>query len=139
MRKLSTTLLFAGTCFSHYQASGQLLNKMKQRLEDKAVQAVGKSLNGANKTNTSLPGSSTNPSETTPGTGTSSRRAQNKGGAGLISTPPDVKQNLADAEGYFKSGKFSETRQAVQQAMLGVEMEIGHKILKYLPERISGL
>jgi hypothetical protein len=136
MRKLSIFLIFAGICFSHHQASGQLLNKMKQKLED---QAVDKVLNGGNKNNTSQPGSTSNPSGTTTGSGTSARRAQNKGGEGLISTPPDVKQNLADAENYFKTAKYSETRQAVQQAMLGVEMEIGQKILKSLPESISGL
>ena len=57
----------------------------------------------------------------------------------MVSTPPDVKQNLSSAESAFKTGKYSETRYALQQAMLGVEMEIGHKILKTLPETVSGL
>jgi hypothetical protein len=141
MRKLYIILVFAGLYFSHHQASGQLLNKMKQKLEDKAEQAVDKAINGGNKTNSTLPSGSPNAAGTPTGTGSSasSRRAVNKGGEGLISTPPDVKQNLTEAETYFKSGKFSETRQAVQQAMLGVEMEIGQKILKSLPESISGL
>ena len=139
MRKLSVFFVFAGCLFLHNQASGQLLNKMKQKLEDKAVQAVDKSINVGNKNTTAVPGTSTPAAGTSSQPGTSPRRAQNKGGAGLISTPPDVKQNLADAESYFKSGKYSETRQAVQQAMLGVEMEIGQKILRSLPESISGL
>lgn len=134
MRKLCILFSFAGILFSHAPASAQLLNKMKQKLEDKAVQAVDKAV-GGNKTNPAGPGSSSG----TSGAGKTSRRAHNKGGEGLISTPPDVKQHLAEAETTYKSGKFSETRQAVQQAMLGVEMEIGHKILQSLPESIGGL
>lgn len=137
MRKLTTVLVFAGMLFLHHQASGQLLNKMKQKLEDKAVQAVDKAMGGST-TSPASPGGG-NPGGSAPAPGTGTRRAVNKGGAGLISTPPDVKQNLAAAETSFKGGKFSETRLAVQQAMLGVEMEIGHQILKSLPESISGL
>lgn len=65
--------------------------------------------------------------------------SQNQGGGGLISTPPDVKQNLSDAESSYKGGKYGEARYAVQQAMLGVELEIGNQILKSLPESVSGL
>lgn len=139
MRKLNLVLVFAGMLFLHHQASGQLLNKMKQKLEDKAIQAVDKATGGS--TTTASPAGASPGASGATGTasGTSTRRAVNKGGAGLISTPPDVKQNLAAAETTFKSGKFSETRLAVQQAMLGVEMEIGHKVLKSLPESISGL
>jgi hypothetical protein len=57
----------------------------------------------------------------------------------LISTPPDVVQNLADADAAYKKASYGEARYAVQQAMLGVELEIGNKILKSLPENISGL
>ena len=63
----------------------------------------------------------------------------NKGGGGLIATPPDVNQNLADAETSYKEGSYGEARYAVQQAMLGVEMEIGKKVLESLPETVSGL
>src|SRR5690606_24160423 len=66
-------------------------------------------------------------------------RPSNKGGGGLISTPPDVKQNLADAETSFKSGSYGEARYAVQQAMLGVEMEIGKEVLEAMPASVSGL
>lgn len=141
MRKLNIVLVFAGMFLLHHQASGQLLNKMKQKLEDKAVQAVDKAMGGNTTNPGNAPGGGSSGGTGAAGSapGSSTRRAVNKGGAGLISTPPDVKQNLAAAETSFKSGKFSDTRLAVQQAMLGVEMEIGHKILKSLPETISGL
>ena len=63
----------------------------------------------------------------------------NKSGEGLISTPPSVNENLASAETSFKASKYSDARYAVRQAMLGVEMEIGKKVLEGLPEDISGL
>jgi hypothetical protein len=63
----------------------------------------------------------------------------NSGGAGLISTPPDVKQNLTDAENAYNKTNLSDARYAVQQAMLGVELEIGNQILKSFPSSIAGL
>lgn len=63
----------------------------------------------------------------------------NKGGAGLISTPPNVKENLTSAETSYKAKSYAEARSSIQQAMLGVEMEIGKKILLSLPETVSGL
>jgi len=66
-------------------------------------------------------------------------KPSNKGGGGLVSTPPDVNQNLADAETSYKAGSYGEARYAVQQAMLGVEMEIGKKVLEGLPASVSGL
>jgi hypothetical protein len=57
----------------------------------------------------------------------------------LISSPPNVNENLTSAETSFKAGKYSDARYAVRQAMLGVQMEIGKKILEGLPETISGL
>ena len=69
----------------------------------------------------------------------SGRRPVNKGGGGLVTTPPDVKQNLTDADAAFKAANYGEARYAVQQAMLGVELEIGNRVLASLPETVSGL
>ncbi len=63
----------------------------------------------------------------------------NKGGAGLITVPPNVNENLKDAGASFTANNYGEARYSVQQAMLGVEMEIGKKILKELPETVAGL
>jgi hypothetical protein len=71
--------------------------------------------------------------------GNNKSRPANKGGGGLISTPPDVNQHLAEAESSYKAGSYGEARYAVQQAMLGVEMQIGNKVLESLPEAVNGL
>ncbi|RDC64929.1 hypothetical protein [Adhaeribacter pallidiroseus] len=129
MKILYVSVLFTGLCLLQHQASGQLLNKMRQKLENAAEQSVNKAL-----------GTDKNTINTSTGTSTSSgSRARNKGGAGLVTTPPDVKENLTDAESKYKAGQYAQSRSALQQAMLGVEMEIGQKILKSLPESIAGL
>lgn len=63
----------------------------------------------------------------------------NRGGQGLVTTPPNVNENLSSAETAFKNASYAEARYSIQQAMLGVEMEIGQKILKSLPETVAGL
>jgi hypothetical protein len=132
MRTISIIMLTVGCfCFSATQA--QFLKKLKQ----KAEQVV----NSATTTDNSQQNTGTN----TPGQTTASAASQNtsnpsnKGGQGLVVTPPDVKENLGTAEAVFKEGKYSEARYAVQQAMLGVEMQIGQQILKSLPETVGDL
>lgn len=116
------------------QAQG-LLNKIKQKAEQAAEKALEKKVDQKTGTNTSN-GSSSGSSSSS---GSGSSNPTNKGGGGLITTPPDVKQNLTDAEAAYKSNSYGEARYAVQQAMLGVEMEIGNKVLKSLPETVTGL
>ncbi|QNF33229.1 hypothetical protein HUW51_11015 [Adhaeribacter swui] len=131
MKIIYASVLLTGMCLFQHQASGQLLNKMRQKLENAAEQSVNRAL-GTDK--------NANNTSTSTSTGSSSgSRARNKGGAGLVTTPPDVKENLTDAESKYKAGQYAQSRSALQQAMLGVEMEIGQKILKSLPESISGL
>src|SRR5882672_3395771 len=84
------------------------------------------------------PASKSQTGGSTPG-GNTTGSPSNTGGAGLISTPPDVKQNLDDADKAYQSKSYGDARYSVQQAMLGVELEIGNQILKSLPSSVSGL
>lgn len=124
-------------CFSVAQ-SQSLLKKIKQKAESVAEKVVDKkvddAIGGQSNESGNAPGSS-------PGSngGTGSGNPTNKGGQGLITTPPDVKENLSSAETAFKSGSYGEVKYAVQQPMLGVEMEIGKKLLKSFPETVAGL
>lgn len=131
-------ILFCGLLT--YQVQGQaLLNKMKQKAEQAADRAIDKKLSGKQSGSTSSGGASTTTGPGGASSGNTGNNPSNKGGGGLISTPPDVKQNLSDAEASYKTKNYGEARYAVQQAMLGVEMEIGNNILKSLPETVSSL
>ncbi len=115
-----------------------LVGKLKQKATQAAEKALDKKVDEkvGGKTNQQDTGTGGDTNQNTNGSG---NRPTNKGGAGLVSTPPDVKANLSDAETSYKAGSYGEARYAVQQAMLGVEMEIGQKVLKSLPETVSGL
>jgi hypothetical protein len=131
---LACTAAFFLALNAHAQG---LVGKLKQKASQAAEKALDKKVD--QKTGG---GTTTNPQDTGNGdvnqTGTGNKPT-NKGGGGLVSTPPDVKANLADAETSYKAGSYGEARYAVQQAMLGVELEIGQKVLKSLPETVSGL
>jgi len=104
-----------------------LLNKLKKKAMEKGLEALGVD-KGQKPASPATPAGSGDPGS-----------PANKTGGGLVSTPPDVNQNLSDADAAWQAGNWGESRYAIQQAMLGVEMEIGGKILKSLPETISGL
>ncbi len=138
MRCLKTLLLLA--CFSPLFSGAQLMKKLKDKANAAAEKIVDRKIN--QKTDEMI-GVNNQQTGTSPGNagGSSSGKnnPRNKGGAGLISTPPDVKENLTNAEASFGGGKYSEARYAIQQAMLGVELQIGQAILKSLPQTIGGL
>lgn len=123
-----------------FQADAQgFVNKLKQKADEAASKALEKKAkekagisDDTNNQNTGTTGDSGNSSQ-------NKNRPTNKGGGGLIATPPDVNKNLSEAETSYKAGSYGEARYAVQQAMLGVEMEIGKKVLEAMPESVSGL
>ena len=148
--KLHQAILLGATLSLGFSAQAQVLNRLKQKAENKGEQKAGDAIDklfqgkdkDKNKTDQTQGQNGTNGqtgSNGTSGSSNGSGNPSNSGGAGLISTPPDVKQNLADAETSYKAASYGEARYAVQQAMLGVELEIGNQILKSLPETISGL
>jgi len=135
--------LGAALCMGVLVTKAQVLNRLKQRVENKTEQKAGQEIDklfGGKKNQTGQTGQTGTGGQQNGQSGTGSGNdPSNKGGGGLISTPPDVKQNLADAEVAYKKNSYGEARYSVQQAMLGVELEIGNKILKSLPESIVGL
>lgn len=138
--KSKLLLLSIATCLFAFHLNAQgIMGKLKQKASEAAERALDKKVDektgsGGN-SNSQSSGNNSSSSSTTSG----GNRPTNKGGAGLVSTPPDVKQNLSDTETAYKSQSFGEARYALQQAMLGVELEIGQKVLKSLPETVSGL
>ena len=123
-----------------FSANAQgFVNKLKQKADQAASKALEKKVKekaGINDETQQVNDGAGQAGETAGG---AKGKPSNKGGGGLIATPPDVNQNLADAETSYKAGSYGEARYAVQQAMLGVEMEIGKKVLEGLPASVSGL
>jgi hypothetical protein len=109
------------------------------KLKQKATKVGEKELNKKVQQSTGTNPSGGNTTGNTNQSGGNSNDPTNKGGGGLVVTPPDVNQNLTDADAAYKGGNYSDARDAIRQAMLGVEMEIGQKVLASLPETVSGL
>jgi hypothetical protein len=124
---LSGIFLMMFLITGHQVYSQGVLKKIKDKTEDKIVEGIF----GKEKENESGTTGSTDQG--------SSSSVTNKGGAGLSNTAPDVKQNISDAESAFKDKKYTETRYAIRQALLGVEMEMGKKVLEGLPNSVNGL
>jgi hypothetical protein len=114
-------ILFAGA-----QADAQsFLKKLKERAEDEIINDVF----GDSKKSGDASVQQTN----------SSSGARNTRGGGLTHTAPDVVDNINDAASAFNNGSYTESRYAVRQAILGIEMEIGQHILDGFPESVNGL
>lgn len=114
--------------FLSYQSDAQgLLNKAKSTAKGKASNAIFGDNNSSSRP-------SQGASEANGGLG----RPSNTTG-GLITTPPDVKKSIADAESSFAGKKYGEARYALQQAIVGIEMEMGEKVLKSLPTKVAGI
>jgi len=126
---LSGTLLILFFMTGQQVYSQGVLRKLKDKTEDKIVEEIfGKEKETETETNT----------EST-GQGSTSSTVSNKGGAGLSNTGPDVKQSINDAETAFKNKEFSDARFSVRQALLGIEIEMGKKVLEGLPNTVNGL
>jgi hypothetical protein len=145
MKQHYALLLAASFALGISTAQAQVLNKLKNKGDQKAGEAIDKLFSGKDKKKTDQStgqtgnGTTGNGSTGSENSSGGSNNPSNKGGGGLSSTPPDVNQNLTDAETSYKAASYGEARYALQQAMLGVELEIGNQILKSLPETISGL
>jgi hypothetical protein len=138
-----TASLYMVSAGAAAQVLDRLKNKVGNKTEQKASQEIDK-LFGGKKNQTGTQGGQSGQSGADGQQGGQNgsdggNNPSNTSGGGLISTPPDVKQNLADAEVAYKKNSYGEARYSVQQAMLGVELEIGNKIMKSLPESVSGL
>jgi len=137
---LFVALLLGGLSTQQAQAQG-VIRKFKDKVEDKTVDKAVDKVFGTEKSEDSgnQPGYG-NPGQRQTGDSRSNEgRPSNTRGGGLSNTAPDVNANIADARSAFGQKKFNDSRFAVRQAILGIELEIGENILKDLPESINGL
>jgi hypothetical protein len=121
-----TTVLIA---FGATATQAQLLKKLKDKVEKKVT---GKA---------EEPKKTEEPSTNEQGPQqTSGGKPTNKGGGGLKNTePPDVNQQITDAEQAHKTSNFSDARYSIQQALMGVEIQLGREVLKSLPDTAANL
>lgn len=119
--------LITATITNNTSAQG-FLKKLKDKVNKTVDNAVDK------KTGVTPAGDSGNSNSV------SSGKPANKGGGGLSNTaPPDVKAQMADAESAHAAKKYSDARYSLQQALMGVEIQLGHQILKSLPATVDAL
>lgn len=119
-------------CLAHTQGRAQFLKKLKDKVTQKVAEAAGV---GGNTNNTNTQG---NTGVNTPANTNGS--PVNTTGAGLKNTtPPDVQLNITTAEKATGTADYSNARFALQQAMTGVEIELGRQLLQSLPATVSGL
>jgi hypothetical protein len=135
MKKRNTAIgILAAFLFMAAPAHAQLMKKLK----DKVTDATNKALNNTVGRDSDSPGNSNN-TGSQPGN-TSSGKPSNKGGAGLTNTPPpDVLQQMNDAEAANKSSKYTDARYSLQQALIGVELQLGKQVLQSLPTAVNNL
>jgi hypothetical protein len=114
-------IMFAG---QHANAQS-FLRKLKERAEDEIINDVF--------------GDSKSSGDATVRQTSSSSGARNTRGGGLTHTAPNVEHNINLAASAFGEGSYTESRYAVRQAILGIEMEIGQQILDGFPDNVNGL
>ena len=123
-KKISLVILSA--FLLSIQTQGQFLKKLKEKVN-----------NAVNKTSADNSGQN---SQTESTTSSSSNKPSNTKGGGLTNTtPPDVNQQIADATQAQAAGNYSDARYSIQQALMGIELQIGKQILRSLPATVSGL
>lgn len=134
MKKTIMLLLVTSSVLAVQDVQAQFLKKLKE----KAKEAVEKKVEGNNSSNSNS--SNNNANEDNNSTTSPSNRPVNKGGGGLKNTePPDVNQQMLDAEAAHTAAKYSDARYSIQQALMGVEIQLGREILKSLPSPVDGM
>jgi hypothetical protein len=121
-------MFITGIIFQDSVEGQAFMRKLQDKAEDEAIDAIF----GKDKAST------TTETGTNSSTSDSNSPSNTKGG-GLSNTSRDVVALINDAESSFGKKNFRDARYAIQQAMMGVELEIGKKILQELPENINGL
>jgi len=137
-RVLQGFLLMVALMFVSPLCAQGILNKMKDKVNRTVNKAVDKKVDQEVEKKTGI---SSSESSSSSGSGSSSSgKPMNKGGAGLTNTePPDVKAQMVEAETAHAAKNYPDARFALQQAMMGVEIQLGRLILKSLPPKVNNL
>ncbi|HEX6913605.1 MAG TPA: hypothetical protein VF145_00100 [Chitinophagaceae bacterium] len=130
-------LLLAGISFPDFANAQGLLKKLKEKAAQKAESVIDKKTGTDNSGSENTTNNNNNGSNSNSG---NSGKLSNKTGAGLTNTtPPDVLAQLTDAETAHAAKNYSDARFSLQQALQGIEIQLGREILKKLPATVSQL
>jgi hypothetical protein len=125
---LFATLVFLAVNSGSTLSAQGLLKKATKKLQKEAEKLVS---DDEEEVNESPPDNPVDyPSDTESSSGSSGAKKM---------TPPDVRKNISSAESAYSNKNYDNTRFAVQQALMGVELEIGYEILNSLPTRLSDM
>jgi hypothetical protein len=108
-----------------------------KKIKDKVNKAVDKSVDKEVEKKTGVPSESSQTGNDNNNSNNSTGKPTNKGGGGLTNTePPDVKAQMTEAETAHGAKNYSDARYSLQQALMGVEIQLGRQILKSLPTTV---
>ena len=124
LKKITWVILTVFMLSTH--AQGQFLKKLKDKVNSAVSKPATSSTGQSDQSNAGNNSSSGSPSNT-------------KGGGLTNTTPPDVNQQIADAKQSQAAGNYSDARYSIQQALMGIELQLGKQILVSLPATVSGL
>jgi len=131
MKKMVMLLFVFGTVAFYMPCQSQLLKKIKEKANEK----VNDLTNSKTKAD-----SSKNSQNEADDPGGSTGKPTNKGGGGLKNTtPPDVNAQIKEAEDAYKTKNYNDARYSIQQALVGVEIQLGRELLKSLPAEVNKL
>lgn len=126
LRLIGISFLLLMFCMSGVHAQGRLLRRIQEEAEKRAVEEIFK----GKETETPAPAESREESR---------RTATNRRGTGLSGTTIDVNQSITNAEASLAANDYKNAKNALREALWGVELEIGQKVLKSLPETVADL
>ncbi len=113
-------------------AQRTILRKLQEKTEEKIVREI---LGEEEK-------SEETPENTSPDENNQSRESENvsnRRGGGLNQEAPDVLANISQAKDNFDAANYRQAKTSVRNALWGVELEIGKKVLEDLPASVEGL
>ncbi len=133
MKHFIFMLIFGCILWYPVSSNAQLLKKLKEKANNALEKTIDKKVEDKTGVNTGDNNNSNSSSN-------NSSRPTNTKGAGLKNTePPDVVAAIDDAGKSFDGKSYSDARYAVQQALIGIELQLGRQMLKSLPLTVDGL
>ncbi len=130
--KTSMLMLIMGLLSMSASAQGSLIRRIQDRTEQKVVDEIFRDNRQQNQNQDT--GNTNNPGEQQGTNGTQNRR-----GTGLNQQAPDVLASINEASTAMNSKNYIQAKTAVRNALWGVELEVGKKVLESLPTSVSGL